>query len=403
MSSARHIFAWLLLIVLVALIGWRILATGLSDRLAAEHPEQALQWDSNNAAALLALAQQQLARHQPGDARQTARRLLQVDPLAGHGFVVLSNAAEAEGNESLAMMLRSIAVRRAPHDVGPRAWLAGEQLKDGRYAEALDGIDRILRIAPAQYEGLFPVLINLARRPDFAEALSAKLAEHPAWRSSFVETLLGSAGQEEMDQVFSALQHRGDLDSSELNRWIDRLAAVGKWGEAYARWASELPLGKTSQLSRVYNGGFESEPSGHGFDWRIGNSAGVIVERAAVADAKGSYAARLTFLGRRVDVIPLDQWLVLAPGSYRLHLRARARDLRSDRGLQWTIRCLDTDTELAASERMNGTFDWQEKEMDFVVPDSGCQAQDLGLHNSAADGPARIVLGTIWFDDIAID
>jgi hypothetical protein len=99
----------------------------------------------------------------------------------------------------------------------------------------------------------------------------------------------------------------------------------------------------------------------------------------------------------------VHQWLLLSAGSYRLHFRASGQDLRSDRGLQWTIRCHQARHALAASEPLTGTFDWNANSMDFVVPELDCPAQDLSLDNAGAEGAGKIVLGTLWFDDLSAE
>ena len=353
--------------------------------------------------ALAALAQQQLDRKEWTAARASALRLLHAEPLSPQGFVILSKVAVAEGDVPRAEVLSEIALRRAPHALGPPAWLLVEQLSHGHYAQALDHLDRISRISPGRQGNLYPVLIALTENPDFADALAEKLSARPAWRASLIGSMMSKASPEAIEHVLSALQRRGALDAEEMGQWIDRLAKDGKWGEAYARWAGELPLSEMKTLRSVYNGGFESEPSGTGFDWRIGKSVDVIIDRESLAGADGSAALRLRFLGRRTERIPLHQWLLLVPGDYRLRFRARAQDVRSDRGLQWTVRCLDGRTELATADAVSGTFDWTERAVDLVVPERDCRVQDLELRNAGSKGSGKIVFGTLWFDDISID
>jgi tetratricopeptide (TPR) repeat protein len=403
MKPAVKYAAWVLVLLLAALTCWRIVATGISDHLAREHPQQALEWDHNNPTALLALARQQIDLHELDSARETTLRLLEREPLAGQGFVLLGRIAEAQGSESQATLLSTIALRRAPHATSPLGWLIGQQLRQGRFAEALDSVDRMLRISPGRRQGLSNLLIELAGSPEFADALAEKLSERPAWRNQFVGSLIGKASADTAGQILSGVQRRGGLDAEEFGRWIDRLGLTGHWGEAYARWVGELDEAARNNLTGVYNGGFEAQPTGFGFDWRIGKATGVIVDRDAIAGAEGSYAIRLMFPGHRVETVPLTQWLLLSAGPYRLHFRANAQDLRGDRGMQWVIRCQGRGPELAASEALSGTFDWRENSLDFEVPEQGCEAQELSLRNAGSKGPGKFISGTIWFDDVAID
>lgn len=403
MSAATRLFAIVVVLALAAPGVWRILATGMSDHLASVDPQRALEWDAGNPRAMAVLARRQLAAGKPEQARQTAQHLLQHEPLNGAGFLVLSEIATAQADKTAAARASEIAIRRAPYGLTPRAWLASEQISQGDFKEALDNLDRILRISPGQQKRLFPILIELADNADFADALARKLAEQPAWRNSFIGSVLRTASPERLAAIFSALQRHGSLDTVATDRWMDRLVKDGKWGEAYARWVAGIQTSAPLRLSHVYNGDFERAPSGAGFDWRIGDSVGVVIERAGLIGTHGSHAVQLTFLGRRVDAIPLHQWLLLVPGSYRLSFQAKAQDLRSNRGLQWMLRCLDDGRELAASERLDGNFEWKAIELEFAVPEQACQAQDLWLRNAGAAAAGKIIRGSILFDDFAIE
>lgn len=402
MRIASRLIATVLVLALASLGLWRILATGMADNLAREHPRHALDWDASNPTAMAALARQQLKHGKTTQAADSARRLLAREPLNGSGWLLLADLAQAS-DKAQATALATIARHRAPYALAPRAWLANEQLGQGRYPEALENLDQILRIAPARHAQLFPILIELTDDAGFVDALAQTLASRPSWRNSFIDTVLSKASSERLAIIFAALQRRGELDAPVTSRWIDRLVTDGQWGEAYARWVSGLGMRTPFRLSRVYNGRFETAPMGGGFDWRIGDSAGVLIERAALVGSDGGYALKLSFLGRRVDSIPVHQWLMLAPGSYRLRFHASAQDLNSDRGLQWMLRCLADDSELAATERLDGSFDWKSIETAFRVPEQACPAQDLWLRNAGAAAAGKLIRGTILFDDFAIE
>jgi tetratricopeptide (TPR) repeat protein len=377
--------------------------TAVSDRLATKRPQQALEWEPDNPTALIALARQQLENHQPQAAKASVLRLLEREPLASQGFEILGKIAEMEGDTSRITLLAEIGTRRAPRALGPPAWLADEALRQGRYAVAFEQIDHILRVSPGSGGSLFPLLFELAGRPEFVTALGEKLATRPVLWSGFVNALIVSAKPKARDQILAVLQRRGALSGEELGKWIERLGREGRWGEAYARWAGELDLNASNRLTHIYNGGFEMPPSGFGFDWQMADSADVLMERTSVAGASGSFALRLLFLGRRVETIPLHQRMLLAAGTYRLQFRTRALDMRSDRGLQWVIRCMGARSDLAVSERVNESMEWTEQGFDFSVPEQGCPAQELGLRNAGAKGARRIIDGSIWFDDVAAD
>lgn len=389
-------------LVLAGMAGWRIVVTATSDRLAADHPGAALAWDADNPDAVLTLARQQLQAGHPQDAAAIARRLLRTEPLQGPAFVMLARAAQAEGDDAAAHKLFAIALRRAPRDQYTRAWTIGAQLRVGNYDDALRNTSVLLRIAPPRQEVLIPVLAQLTEKPAFASALAHTLAEQPQWRWAMLGYLLSHASHNAVDAVFSRLQDLGSLSDGEAAQWFDRLTAAGLWGEAYSRWASGLHLPRGTPLPSIYDGGFETKPSGIGFDWRTGGAPGVIIERVQVDGATGSYAAQVSFFGRRVTDTHFAQTLLLAAGPHVLRFRARARRLTSDKGLEWAIGCEGIEEPIASSPRLRGDFAWRPIELTFTVPEHGCPAQRLWLRNPGAAGAAKIVSGTLWFDDFRI-
>lgn len=402
MTLARRSIIILLALALAGVVGWRVVVTGMAHLYAHDDPERALAWDPHQPAALLARAERQLADHQPQAAARTARELLRREPLQAQAFRVLGDAADAEHDTSQARQFYRLAVRYAPRDPRSRAWIIDDQIRSGRYGEALSNIDIMLRTSPPQGAHLFPIMARLAVNPDFARALAHTLSTNPQWRASMLGVLLAKGSDVAVNQVHSALQTLGGLSPEESGRWVDRLIAEGRWGEAYSYWASGLSLKPGTSLPLVHNGGFETEPTGNGFDWRIPRTAGVLIERDADRGATGSYAMHLSFLGSRVPTINFEQRLFLAPGAYQLHFRGRAQSLRSEDGLQWMIACDKKSQPLLTGPALDGTFDWKAFEANFTVPAVDCLAQRLYFRNPGSAAAGKTVSGELWLDDMAI-
>ena len=109
MRLAGRLIAIVVVLALASLGIWRTLMTGMSDHLAAEgESEQALNWDSNNPAALAALAGQQRDQGNLEQAAENARALLQREPLNGQGFIILADIAEAGSNKAEAMQMSTV-------------------------------------------------------------------------------------------------------------------------------------------------------------------------------------------------------------------------------------------------------------------------------------------------------
>jgi hypothetical protein len=234
----------------------------------------------------------------------------------------------------------------------------------------------------------------------FARALTATLAGQPPWRRSFLLVLVKDGSPEGINNIYGGLEGRGGLSESEARNWLDGLIARGRWGDAFSGWFGTLhPAPK--RIPAVRNGGFEDEIDDVGFGWRNVVSPGVFTDIEDAAGRDGSHAAHLHFIGRPAPGGNLRQPLLLAAGRYRLSLLARAEDLRSDRGLQWGVRC-DRGAGIGASEPIGGSFDWRTIVVEFEVPAQKCEGQWLELRNPAVRGTAQKVTGDLWIDDVAI-
>lgn len=404
MSRPAHYALLLAALVLAAFAGWRIVATRVADSLASSAPRQALGWDARNPDALLALAQQQLHAGQPRQAAATARELLRCAPLQADAFTILARSAAASGDARDARAWFAVALKRAPRDQFARAWMIGDELQHGAYPTALHNVDVLFGFAPQHRLALIPLLGKVAAEdPAFATALGDHLAQHPRWRDAMLDELVAHAPPTAVDAVFGALQAGGgQLSDDEAGRWFTRLEQDGQWGEAYSRWIARAGIDPRAGLPLVFNGDFERTPSGIGFDWTMRGEPGVEIDRVRMAGSGNAYAAQVTFRHRRADGMGFAQTLLLAPGAYSLAFRARAEDLQSDQGLEWDIVCVTGGSAIAQSPRLADSFDWKTLRTDFSVPATGCPAQRLVLTNPGAGGSAKVVSGTLWFDDFTI-
>lgn len=394
-----------LAVVAMALLfaGWRVVGQMQAERHGASDPSRALRWRPGDPGALLVLAERQLAKGDTAAARVTATRLLEREPLHGQAFRVLAAASERDGDQPRALALYRVAARRAPRDQATRAWLARYYLQQRAYPLALQQIDALLRVAPGRSSRVHPALVQMAQDPTFAVALAQSLRADPPWRAGVLAALRHPTTGSPLaaGQVMQALQDKGGLSADEYARWLDSLISQGRWGEAYARWAGNA-VKSGGRLPLLYNGWLALEPSGSGFDWRRSRVPGVLLELEPAADGNGRIAA-LQFLGRRASGAGLEQALMLEPGRYRLTLRARARALRSEMGLQWRVVCAGPGGVIGRSEPMQGSFDWRQFEAEVIVPATGCPGQWLRLVNPVPSGAGQQVAGELWVSAFALE
>lgn len=387
---------------LLVFAGWRNVGQWQAERLAQTRPESALAWRPHDPSGLQVLAERQLAANQATAAQATVRRLLAHEPLNGVAYRIMAEAAARQGQGEQALAFYQIAARRAARDLPARAWLAQHYLAQGDYPQALEQIDTILRLDSRRSPGIHRALVQLAQDQDFAAALADALRRDPPWRGGVLAALQdpqsgnpGAAGQ-----VMQSLQNQGGLSGQEYAAWLDNLIAQGRWGEAYARWASIVPK-PGGQLPLIFNGGFEHPPSDTGFDWRLRKVPGVLVSFEEGGGVQGA-AAHIQFLGRRVGSAGLEQAMILSPGRYQLVLRQRASGLRSGLGLQWQLACAGSGALVGRSPPVDGAFEWRPLEVEITVPAQDCPAQWLRLVNPVAGGAAQQVSGSLWVDDVKV-
>ena len=391
----------LLFMVLVA--GWRITRLMWADAaLKRGDVDAALALLPADPDALLQRAGTQLAKKQPDAAEASARQLLMASPTDGRGYRVLAQVAELRGQHDVARRLFRIAARRAPRDLAAHAWLAQDALERGAPQEALLQIDHVLTLSPSAGASVFPVLVKLSADSRFADALAEVLRRPPTWRPAMLSALQRVQGEDKAaaDQVLSSLQRKGGFDADETHGWIQSLLNEGRWGEAYARWASPIAAaGKPLPL--LFNGNFASEPGGDGFDWLFPVTPGVILEfEPGRGEARVLHAR---FLGRRVAGAFLKHRLLLPPGSYQFKARQRADALRSDLGLTWTVSCERAGAPLAVSDTLGGTQGWGAIAVAFTVPARNCTGQWIRMGNAGVQDAGQLVSGDLWVEMAAIE
>jgi len=196
----------------------------------------------------------------------------------------------------------------------------------------------------------------------------------------------------------------GVLDPERVHGYIRQLKAAGAWADAFSLW---LALhGGTSQ-PLLFNGGFDEPFNGEGFDWEIGASGppsrtGTIVERKS-ADRRGAILD-LRFTGRALAVPLIRQHLFLGEGTYRLRGDYMARQLRTEQGLAWTVRCTASKAQAASSPPLVDTGgSWRSFSYEFSVP-AGCGlVASLQLETYAPFEAALGLRGQAAFDALMLE
>ena len=337
------------------------------------------------------------------------REALQRNPANVEALLLMAQGHEAKGESGPARDAYLTALQLAPFDREVLANGAQLLLKQGRTADALLLLDRLVDGYPEVRERVFPVIARIVAEGREPQAWNAVAARRPAWLGAFVV----SSCERGVDPailvpIFVGRIKSGVATTAEMACLVDHLRDADQWQQAYQLWLNTLPRERLADVGFVFNGGFEYAPSGTGFDWRPSRArerdSGHSVEMPQAAGVSGKRALRVTYNGKRQAGSPIVQYLAAPPGRYQLSGDAHPLSVTAGRGVQWTVRCVKAgqpQAVLAASERFVGSSEWRPFAFDVVVP-ADCPGQLLQLEPvGAADGPVYLA-GAIWFDALVL-
>ena len=250
-AAARSLRPRSILLALVALLlVWQVVTTSLAAYLAGAAPQAAIWLQSDNAVALLNLAEKQLERQQAAAeplttgtadhdgarrtafdvreyglrgtrntpdlddageteaaldpaggvgpprhdptrdaARASAERALLNDPLNARAFRILGQIAQAEADQEHTEQLMQAATDRSLRESAAAYWMMQESYEKEDFRTALRHADTLLRTRPQIIDEIMPTLVRIAEQRDGILELERLLAGNPPWRSRFFEVL----------------------------------------------------------------------------------------------------------------------------------------------------------------------------------------------------------------------
>ncbi|MFN7922007.1 MAG: hypothetical protein U0Q16_18030 [Bryobacteraceae bacterium] len=152
------------------------------------------------------------------------------------------------------------------------------------------------------------------------------------------------------------------------------------------------------QPALLVNGGFESEWSGKGLDWRVIPIEGVSVERRSEGTGHVLEVAFNTVDNIEYKHTGQRLWIP-SGGAYRLQARMRSENLTTDQGV--ALRVLDGTTEVLLTPPLSGSSPWHEVQARLTA--AGPRLLRLEVYRPRSwkfDGKPR---GRVWIDDVRIE
>ncbi len=333
--------------------------------------------------------------------------LARSNPADGTGYLMLAREMEVAGDLQRATRAYAAALAVAPVDRDVLMQGAARRVRAGDTAEALQILAGVLEQYDDAREKAFPVMAaSLASGRD-AATWKGIVARDPKWLGAFVvASCRGGVDPAVLLAIFLERASASKATVPEVDCMVGKLRDSGRWEQAYAAWLETLPRNRLADVGYVFNGGFEYDPIGEGFDWivdpRPERDSGYRVEFVPARRRRGGEGLASGLQRKRQAGSPIAQYLALPPGRYAVSGTVRSEGIRGGHGVQWVLRCaLPADSQaLASSPRFASAGDWREFSFDVTVA-PGCRGQRLQLDVVTTDGVAFLA-GVLWFDNLAI-
>lgn len=341
------------------------------------------------------------AAQDPAEQLRLYQTLVERDPASAYRWCDLGQALLERKQTAEAASAFMRAYELAPHVPAVLMRVANAQLLLKKPQAAVPYMKSVLA-AVREYDGaIFSSYERMGLSVD--EVIRSGLPDSAA--PSYLEYLMDTNQAAATGVVWKRIGRRGTVEQTLAASYTNYLLSHGEGERASRAWAGYWAGGKDvfKTGSGMFNGGFETEPSGSMLDWTIRPVEGASISRDTSMAAGGSTSLRITFDGtRNIEFSHATEIVWLRPGSYRLRGSIHATELTTDQGIR--LRVFDPRNPAAVDASTNsigGSEDWKTVECQFQVP----PATPYVMVQIVRRGSSRIenkIQGTAWIDDVRI-
>lgn len=354
------------------------LLLAISDTLETDEPQAALHINPFNAQARLqSILDVGLQDKDPAAARLEIQTHLATSVGDARNYSLMGTTIRNLGDAAKAKELFAFALRLNPSEPNAARMTVEMAVADGRFADALQGIEAYARKGGPGAQDISGQLVRIALAdPRALAAILQSLSNDPPWRGSFlVELQKSTAGLSIIPRAIAALRGgQRKATEVEIASAVRAYLSAGNVAGAYRIFVSSRDAASRPLVSFVYNSEFKAAPSGNPFDWSIARSGAAEIR---IPGAKGE-GAEISFLERPAAGFGLSQTLALLPGSYTGAIEAKAVSLIAPDAVYAYVRCA-SGRMLAKTDMPTGTYQARTIAFKVEVPESGCETQTLGF------------------------
>lgn len=303
------------------------------------------------------------------------------EPLSAEPYFFFALQALEANDLARAERLLIESRRRDPRLRLSRLALLGVYLQTNRVAEASEEIAVLVRLVPRAEQLLVPELARLAAAPATADAVVAAIGDDP-----LMTQVIARLAQQNVDpnHLLRLAARQPRMTDASGAGWqsvlLDSMVRRGEVQRAHGMWRSLVGIQGTPPL--LYDSRFEGRPGPPPFNWALSSAGPGVAERAAGG------ALDVEYYGRASAALA-SQLLSLAPGRYRLTMRAEGNANGQGSRIEWQVACNGSNASLVAAPLRDITYNPRDVAVEFSVPASGCDGQWLRLQGVAAEFPTN--------------
>ena len=325
---------------------------------------------------------------------------LRRDPAAPDRWEDLGEALQREGRTADARVAFDQAVRLAPRTPSTLLMAADFRFDIGEPQPAVALLSRSLREGADIDRAAFSVLDY--RKVPIADRLNAI----PDLRSAqaHFQWLFDKAGPADLATAWNWMLTHKYASQPLAARYVDFMIGQGEPAAAARGWTDYL-AGTGAGYEHgdaIFNGSFESEPTGNRFDWRIDRVVGVSADFDAGEKMSGERSLRLRFDGKKnPGELGVQQAAFVAAGRYRFHAFVRTAGITTDQGPHFRIVSESAPGVSVESENLRGSMGWTPVECLFDVPPGG-ELLRVSLARTTSLKFDSNISGTAWVDAVTL-
>jgi len=313
----------------------------------------------------------------------------------GDAFLAAGRVQEAEYSFKRAVAL-------APQSP-PVFWRAAQfYSRTHELARSQEYLGKMLALVPKYKELVFD--IYAAPGSDVVAAFESGIPrEGPLAQDYFRYLLTHNASLQDVKRAWEWVQQHGLADDRLAGDYVDWLSNTHEYLLAAETWKHSVGRHDDSYLNPnlVFNGSFESSLLQVGLDWKITETAGVLVSRDSTVAFSGSSSLQIEFdESSNIDFHSVAHEVVTPAGRYHFKAMIRTSDLLTDQGIGF--RLVDSAGAInAQTARVTGTHDWTPVEVDLTVP-APVRLLQIEVVRQPSWKFDNKVRGKVWIDAVSL-